>query len=206
MDTAAHTNTGHLRPFSCLRRKPPRRPCARSRRGGRGASPALGGPAVCLCRPVRVFASLRLVHPRLISLTRAMPAWAQALQRLSPGDEVSRSALGALARGSVATALPREPLLPLGPCLPRCPRRPAVPVTAGVSPCPLALMCRYQGPVCPARSAPCRPSPHCAGRCRRCWGHRVTKLASPWPPGASIPPWGGRKRQISNPNQGNYGL
>lgn len=83
--------------------------------GGRGASPALGGPAVCLCRPVRVFAPLRLVHPRLISLTRAMPAWAQALQRLSPGDEVSRSALGALARGSVATALPREPSAPPRP-------------------------------------------------------------------------------------------
>lgn len=131
--------------------------------GGRGASPALGGPAVCLCRPVRVFAPLRLVHPRLISLTRAMPAWAQALQRLSPGDKVSRSALGALARGSVATALPREPSAPPRPLpapLPPPPSRtghrwsvsvsprPDVPVPGPRVPCPLCAV--------PAEPALCR--------------------------------------------------
>lgn len=45
MDTAAHTNTGRLRPFSCLRHKPPRRPCARSRRWGTWSVPSSRRPS-----------------------------------------------------------------------------------------------------------------------------------------------------------------
>lgn len=128
--------------------------------GGRGASPALGGPAVCLCRPVRVFAPLCPVHPRLISLTRAMPAWAQALQRLSPGDEVSRSALGALARGSVATALPREPSAPPRPLpapLPPPPSRTGHRWSVSVSPRPDVLVPGPRVP-CPLCAVPAEPA------------------------------------------------
>lgn len=139
--------------------------------GGHGAPPALGGPAVCLCRPVWVLLPLHLVHPQT-----DFPKTSHASVCSGPSPSVPcRTKSAAQHSGPLLGALwslpfPESPLFLLDSPLPRSPpplshtrHHWSVSLWSFISSqltFPFALICWFQSPTCPGRSAPCWLSPH----------------------------------------------